>query len=83
MYSFVYFQQILPESFVEEVDDDNVFVSSSISSSASLEKVKSYVHIVNFTRFLDDNNILYEFKSGFRKKYSTKSCLSFLNDNIS
>ena len=33
--------------------------------------------------FLDDNNILYEFQSGFRKKYSTESCLSFLNDKIS
>ena len=29
------------------------------------------------------NNILYIFQSGFRKKYSTDSCLSFLNDKIS
>ena len=34
-------------------------------------------------KFLDDNNILYEFQSGFRKKYSTDSCLSYLNDKIS
>ena len=33
--------------------------------------------------FLDDNNILYDFQSGFRKKYSTDSCLSFLTDKIS
>ena len=33
--------------------------------------------------FLDENNILYNFQSGFRKKYSTDSCLSFLNDKIS
>ena len=33
--------------------------------------------------FLDDNNILYAFQSGFRKKYSTESCLSFLTDKIS
>ena len=33
--------------------------------------------------FLDKNNILYSFQSGFRKKYSTDSCLSFLNDKIS
>ena len=33
--------------------------------------------------FLDENKILYSFQSGFRKKYSTDSCLSFLNNKIS
>ena len=33
--------------------------------------------------FLDDNNILYDFQSGFRKNYSTDSCFSFLTDKIS
>ena len=33
--------------------------------------------------FLDENNILYDYQSGFRKKYSTESCLSFLTDKIS
>ena len=33
--------------------------------------------------FLDENNILYSFQTGFRKKYSTDSCLSFLNNKIS
>ena len=33
--------------------------------------------------FLENNNILYKFQSGFRKKYSTDSCLSFLNNKIS
>ena len=32
--------------------------------------------------FLDDNNILYNFQSGFRKKFSTDTCLSLLNDKI-
>ena len=33
--------------------------------------------------FLDENNILYDYQSGFRKKYSTESCLSYLTDKIS
>ena len=33
-------------------------------------------------KFLDDNNILYRYQSGFRKCYSTDSCLSYLNDKI-
>ena len=30
--------------------------------------------------FLDENKILYRFQSGFRKKISTDSCLSYLNN---
>ena len=33
--------------------------------------------------FLYENNILYDYQSGFRKKYSTESCLSYLTDKIS
>ena len=32
--------------------------------------------------FLDDNNILYKYQSGFRKYYSTDTCLSDLNDKV-
>ena len=32
--------------------------------------------------FLNKNNILYKFQSGFRKDHSTDFCLSFLNDKI-
>ena len=32
--------------------------------------------------FLDENKILYRFKSGFRKHFSTDSCLSYLNNKI-
>ena len=32
--------------------------------------------------FLDDNNILYKYQSGFRKYYSTDTCLSYLNDKV-
>ena len=32
--------------------------------------------------FLDANKILYKFQSGFRKGYSTDSCLSYLNNKI-
>ena len=33
--------------------------------------------------FLNENNILFNFQSGFRKKFSTDTCLGFLNDKIS
>ena len=32
--------------------------------------------------FLDDDNILYKYQSGFRKYYSTDTCLSYLNDKV-
>ena len=33
-------------------------------------------------KYLDDYNILYRYQSGFRKSYSTDSCLSYLNNKI-
>ena len=32
--------------------------------------------------FLDKNNIIYRYQSGFRKFFSTDSCLSYLNNKI-
>ena len=32
--------------------------------------------------FLDANKVLYKFQSGFRKGYSTDSCLSYLNNKV-
>ena len=32
--------------------------------------------------FLDENKILYRFQSGFRKHFSTDSCLSYINNKI-
>ena len=33
--------------------------------------------------FWDEENILYKFQSGFRKGFSTNTCLSYLHDKIS
>ena len=32
--------------------------------------------------FLDKNNILYKYQSGFRKHHSTDTCLSYLTDKV-
>ena len=32
--------------------------------------------------YLNENNILYKYQSGFRTKHSTDTCLSLLNDKI-
>ncbi|CAL4126167.1 unnamed protein product, partial [Meganyctiphanes norvegica] len=37
---------------------------------------------VQVQKYLNDNNILYEFQSGFRKSYSTDTCLINLMDHI-
>ena len=34
------------------------------------------------TNFLDKNNVIYKYQSGFRKFHSTDSCLSYLNNKI-
>ena len=53
----------------------------------TLKLTLNYMLSLNFFTirqlFLDDNNILYNFQSGFRKKFSTDTCLSLLNDKIS
>ena len=47
-------------------------------TSKILEKcVHSQLH-----QFLDSNDILYEFQSGFRSKYSTDTCLIHLYDYL-
>ena len=33
-------------------------------------------------KYLDENNIIYKYQSGFRAKHSTDTCLSLLNDKI-
>ena len=32
--------------------------------------------------FLDENKILFTYQSGFRKQYSTDTCLSYLTDKV-
>ena len=32
--------------------------------------------------YLNENNILYKYQSGFRTKHSTDTCLSVLNDKV-
>ena len=54
-----------------------------ISLLPIISKVIEKVIHTQTQSFLDENNILYNFQSGFRKKYSTDSCLGFLNDKIS
>ena len=33
-------------------------------------------------KYLDENNILYKYQSGFRSKYSTDTCLFLINNKI-
>ena len=43
--------------------------------------LEKYVHS-QFVNYLDHNNILYEFQSGFRSRYSTDTCLIHLFDYL-
>ena len=38
--------------------------------------------IIETQEFLDKNNILYKYQSGFRKHHSTDTCLSYLTDKV-
>ena len=54
----------------------------SISLLLLISKIMEKI-IHNQTQlFLDDNNILYKYQSGFRKYYSTDACLSYLNNKV-
>ena len=45
-------------------------------------KILEKAVFVQLNRYLTENNILYEFQSGFRGKYSTNTCLLYLQDHI-
>ena len=53
-----------------------------ISLLPILSKVIEKVVHEQTTKFLNDNNIFYEYQSGFRKNHPTDLFLSFLNDKI-
>ena len=53
-----------------------------ISLLPLISKVIEKVVHEKTNKFLDDNNILFKFQSGFRNNHSTSSCLSYLNDKI-
>ena len=50
-----------------------------ISLLPLLSKVLERVVLSQTKEFLSFNKILYDYQSGFRKNYSTDTCLSFLN----
>ena len=54
----------------------------SISLLPLISKVIEKVVHNQTQTFLDENNILYNSQSGFRKKYSTDSCLALLTDKV-
>ena len=53
-----------------------------ISLLPLISKVIEKVVHEQTNNFLNENNILYKFQSGFRSNHSTASCLSYLNDKI-
>ena len=53
-----------------------------ISLLPLLSKVFERVFLDQTEGFLSLNKVLYDNQSGFRKKHSTDTCLSFLNDKI-
>ena len=53
-----------------------------ISLLPLLSKIFERVVHEQTNRFLNDNNIIFRFQSGFRNNYSTSFCLSYLNDKI-
>ena len=53
-----------------------------ISLLPLLSKVFERVFLDQTEEFLSPNQILYSYQSRFRKKYSTDTCLSFLNNKI-
>ena len=53
-----------------------------ISLLPLVSKIIEEVYYDETQRFLDKNDIIYRYQSGFKKRFSTDSCLSYLNNNI-
>ena len=66
----------------------NNLVKKLPTPQISMEKQQSIITTIeriihNQTQeFLDKNNILYKYQSGFRKHHSTDTCLSYLTDKV-
>ena len=54
----------------------------SISLLPLLSKIIERIIHNQTQEFLDKNNILYKYQSGFRKHHSTDTCLSYLTDKV-
>ena len=53
-----------------------------ISLLPQLSKIVEKIIHGQVQKYLDDNNILYRYQSGFRAHHSTDTCLSYLNNKI-
>ena len=53
-----------------------------ISLLPLLSKLFEKIIHIETQDYLDKNNILYKYQSGFRTKHSTDTCLSLLNDKV-
>ena len=53
-----------------------------VSILSTLSKVLERVVYDQTEKYLVDNNLLYEYQSGFRAKFSTDTCLIYLNDYL-
>ena len=83
--SIHFFQQIvrLPHKTTAQKGFYNTFKNyHPISLLPLISKIIEKVIHDQTQAFLDENKILYRFQSGFRKHFSTDSCLSYLNNKI-
>ena len=68
------------------VFNNNVIISLfpylPISLLPLLSKIIERIIHNQTQEFLDKNNILYKYQSGFRKHHSTDTCPSYLNDKV-
>ena len=53
-----------------------------VSILSVVSKILERVALTHLDSFLVKNNLIYEHQSGFRKSYSTESCLIHLHDYI-
>ena len=53
-----------------------------VSILCTISKILERAVYVQLDKYCKDNNLLYEFQSGFRRSYSTDSCLINLSDHI-
>ena len=63
---------------LENIEDGGNPLSLLPLLSKLFEKIIHY----QTQKYLDENNILYKYKSGFRWKYSTDTCLYLLNNKV-
>ena len=71
----------MPDCQIKTTIQKGFYNTPNFTTSFDIKTIEKVIHD-QAQAFLDENKILYRFQSGFRKHFSTDSCVSYINNKI-